>query len=120
MDDNNNMDNLTLSPNTTARKTTAAVTLNAGTGAELAAAVRQLTNQRKNSNAAIPGDYGYDDPCNGAGGSPGSSPGTDGEEDEEAHLELLGRRFETEWRGALKRAAADFDRAMQLFWSEVR
>jgi len=104
-------DNLTLSPDmTTAHKTSAAVTLNAGTGAELAAAVRQLTNQRKNSSVAIPADYGYDDPCNTA---------EENKEDKETQLQILGQRFKTEWRISLKRAAGDFDRAMQLFWSEV-
>eukprot|EP00585_Thalassiosira_rotula_P012941 CAMPEP_0196132160 /NCGR_PEP_ID=MMETSP0910-20130528/1887_1 /TAXON_ID=49265 /ORGANISM="Thalassiosira rotula, Strain GSO102" /LENGTH=970 /DNA_ID=CAMNT_0041391727 /DNA_START=51 /DNA_END=2963 /DNA_ORIENTATION=- len=122
-DIDNAIDNLELSPNATAPHKTAAVTLNAGTGAELAAAVRQLTNQRKASSVAIPGDYGYDDPCNTNTPTTITAAGEEKKEDdhyrEVLNLEFLGDRFKSEWRMALKRAAGDFDRAMQLFWSEV-
>lgn len=42
------------------------------------------------------------------------------EEDSEAHANFFAQRFQTEWRICLKRATSDFDRAMQLFWCEVR
>ena len=99
--------------------TASAVTLNAGTGAELAAAVKNLLIAgRKPTGAAqvIPDDYGYDDPCND------NVPDANNlatEQDREAQAHFFAQRFRTEWRICLKRASADFDRAMQLFWSEV-
>ncbi|KAL7535269.1 hypothetical protein ACHAXR_006387 [Thalassiosira sp. AJA248-18] len=93
---------------------TSAVTLNAGTGAELAAAVKHLLiSQRKNPSTAmmIPDDYGFDDPCN--------ENAVVSEKDMEAQKHFFAQRFMMEWRICLKRAATDFDRAMQLFWSEV-
>lgn len=42
------------------------------------------------------------------------------DEDAETQANFFAQRFETEFRICLKRATADFDRAMQLFWCEVR
>lgn len=42
------------------------------------------------------------------------------EADMEAQAHFFAQRFKTEWRICLKRASSDFDRAMQLFWGEVR
>lgn len=42
------------------------------------------------------------------------------EEDAETQANFFAQRFQTEFRICLKRATADFDRAMQLFWCEVR
>ena len=42
------------------------------------------------------------------------------EEDAEAQAKFFAQRFQTEWRICLKRATVDFDRAMKLFWCEVR
>ncbi len=40
--------------------------------------------------------------------------------DAEAHAKFFAQRFKTEWESCLQRATADFDRAMKLFWCEVR
>jgi len=88
-----------------------AVTLNNATGAELAKAIRSLRvgrRQQPDPIPVIPDDYGYDDPCN-----------SEDEVDEQANAHFFANRFETEWRIALKRASADFERAMGLFWNEV-
>ena len=42
------------------------------------------------------------------------------EEDYKAQAHFFAQRFQTEWRICLKKATADFDRAYQLFWNEVR
>ena len=42
------------------------------------------------------------------------------EEEKQHQAHFFAQRFTTEWRICLKRASVDFDRAMQLFWSEVR
>ena len=42
------------------------------------------------------------------------------DEDAETQANFFAQRFQTEFRICLKRATADFDRAMQLFWCEVR
>ena len=95
-----------------ARPTRSAVTLNNATGAELAKAIKALRvgrRQQPDPVQIIPDDYDYDDPCNSE----------DEEVDDEASAHFFANRFETEWRIALKRASADFERAMGLFWSEV-
>ena len=45
---------------------------------------------------------------------------TTSEEEREAQAHFFAQRFTMEWRICLKKASVDFDRAMQLFWSEVR
>ncbi len=40
--------------------------------------------------------------------------------DAEANAKFFAQRFKTEWESCLQRATADFDRAMKLFWCEVR
>jgi len=42
------------------------------------------------------------------------------EEEKQHQAHFFAQRFTTEWRICLKKASVDFDRAMQLFWSEVR
>ena len=42
------------------------------------------------------------------------------EEERQHQAHFFAQRFTTEWRICLKKASVDFDRAMQLFWSEVR
>lgn len=41
------------------------------------------------------------------------------EEEKQHQAHFFAQRFTTEWRICLKKASVDFDRAMQLFWSEV-
>ena len=90
-----------------------AVTLNNATGVELANAIKSLRVGRRQQPdptvPIIPDDYGYDDPCNSE----------DQIVDEHSNAHFFANRFETEWRIALKRASADFERAMGLFWAEV-
>ena len=89
-----------------------AVTLNNATGVELANAIKSLRvgrRQQPDPVPIIPDDYGYDDPCNSE----------DEIVDEHSNAHFFANRFETEWRIALKRASADFERAMGLFWAEV-
>ena len=92
-----------------------AVTLNNATGVELANAIKSLRVGRRQQTdptatvPLIPDDYGYDDPCNSE----------DEIVDEHSNAHFFANRFETEWRIALKRASADFERAMGLFWAEV-
>jgi hypothetical protein len=89
-----------------------AATLNNATGAELAAAIKSLRigrRQQPDHIPMIPDDYGYGEPCNSE----------DEVMDEHANAHFFTNRFETEWRIALKRASADFERAMGLFWTEV-
>jgi len=93
------------------RPTHSAFTLNNATGEELANAIRSLRVGRRQQPDPIPmiPDDGYDEPCNGE----------DKILDEHATAHFFANRFETEWRIALKRASADFERAMGLFWTEV-
>ena len=85
-----------------------AVTINAGTGAELAAAVRNLLiTQKMPLSKETPEEVvNKTELLN--------------EEEMDAQANFFAQRFTTEWRICLKRASSDFDRAMQLFWSEVR
>jgi hypothetical protein len=87
-----------------------ATTLNNATGEELASVIKSLRvgrRQHPDRTPVISDDYVAEDEI------------IVDETDEQAHAHFFANRFETEWRNALKRASADFERAMGFFWTEV-
>jgi len=124
--------------------TSNAITITSGTGAELAAAMktimitqRQERHQQRTSSLMTQGSSSFAEERedeeleqqfdalqlqgNNNNYAEEATMNTMSEEQdaEEAQAKFFAQRFQTEWRICLKRATADFDRAMQLFWCEV-